>query len=251
MVHSGVGSRAPVPSDVDMSLDLSITGQRSSLPPRKSRSAYRFKASNSFVDEALFGSSVGKVDPALHWTIGTPGQESHLHCPEEKTYTASSATARTACSPVGTPRKKTQYRVKSRSPSYCDESLFGPKIEDCGWEAPWVKKEDCIRIRPLLWSPPPVMRPHSSKSNTNQIPVRAIHPPDDRNTSLGTHKGTRNFWKPPESDSDSGGCPSVGDPPASAKARWSSPRKDTPRSASCSGRLTARRGFLTERPAWK
>lgn len=234
-----------------MSLDLSITGQRTSLPPRKSRSAYRFKASNSFVDEALFGSSGGKVDPALQWTIGIPVQESFLRCPEENKNTTSSAIAKTACSPVETPRKKTQYRVKTRSPSFCDESLFGPKVVDCTWEAPWVKKEDSIRIRPLLWSPPPILRPQSSKANTNQIPVRAVHPPDERNSALGMYKGKGNFWKPQESDSDSGGCPSVGDPPASAKARWSSPRKDTARSASCSGRLTGRRGSLTDRPPWK
>ncbi|KAM4053143.1 RBPJ-interacting and tubulin-associated protein 1 isoform 2-T3 [Anomaloglossus baeobatrachus] len=233
-----------------MSLDLSITGQRTSLPPKK-RSAYRYKASNSFVDETLFGTSGGKVDPALQWTLGTPAQQSFVRNPEESKTTLSHATARTACSPVGTPRKKTQYRVKSRSPSYCDESLFGPKIEDCSWEAPWVKKEESIRIRPLIWSPPTIMRPQKSKTNTNHIPVRAVHPPDDRNSDLGTHNGKGNFWKSPESDSDSGGCPSVGDPPASAKARLSSLRNDSARSASCSGRLTARRGFLTDRPPWK
>ncbi|CAJ0927832.1 unnamed protein product [Ranitomeya imitator] len=269
-------SRTPILSDVDMSLDLSITGQRTSLPPKK-RSSYRYKASNSFVDETLFGSSGGKVDPALQWTIGTPAQESYLRLPEENKSSASNATARTACSPVGTPRKRTQYsllirffllagssgtqrvylravslvRAKSRSPSYCDESLFGTKIEDCSWEAPWVKKEDSIRIRPLLWSPPPVMRPQNSKVKTNQIPVRAVHPPDDRNGAIGTHNGKGNFWKPPESGSDSGGCPSVCDPPASAKACLSSLRKDSSRSSSCSGRLTSRRGFLTDRPPWK
>ncbi|XP_056384727.1 RBPJ-interacting and tubulin-associated protein 1 [Hyla sarda] len=231
-----------------MSLDLSITGQRTTLPPRKSRSAYRFKSSNSFVDETLFGSSLGKVDPALQWTVGAPVQESS-RCPEENKNTVGSTSARAACTSVGTPRKKSQFRVKSRSASYCDESLFGPKVEDCGWEAPWVKKEDSVRIRPLLWSPPPIMRPQSSKTNANRIPVRAIHPPNDRNGALGMHKG--NFWKPPESDSDSGGCPSVGDPPASAKPYWNSPTKETARSASCSGRLTARRGSLTDRPPWK
>ncbi|KAG9487114.1 hypothetical protein GDO78_007144 [Eleutherodactylus coqui] len=235
-----------------MSLDLSITGLRTLAPPRKSRSAYRLKASNSFVDETLFGRSGGKVDPALQWTIGTPVQESLLSRPEENKNAASSAaTARTPCSPLGTPRKKTQYRVKSRSPSYCDESLFGPKVEDCSWEAPWVKKEDSVRIRPLLWSPPPVIRPQSYKTNANQKPIRAVHPPDDRNGALGMHQVKGNFWKPPESDSDSGGCPSVGDPPTSANPRWSSSRKDTTRSASCSGRLTARRGYLTDRPPWK
>ncbi|KAG8596699.1 hypothetical protein GDO81_002016 [Engystomops pustulosus] len=234
-----------------MSLDLSITGQRTSLPPRKSRSAYRFKASKSYVDETLFDTAGGKVDPALQWTVGTPIQGSCSASPRENNFTARSAPARTACSPAGTPRKKTQYKVKSRSPSYCDESLFGPKIEDCSWEAPWVKKEDTIRIRPLLWSPPPILRPQSSKTDKNQVPIRAVHPPDDRNGAVGLYKGKGSFWKPPESDSDSGGCPSVRDSPASTRTLLNSTRKDTARSSSCSGRLTPRRSILTDKPPWK
>ncbi|KAM3940535.1 RBPJ-interacting and tubulin-associated protein 1 isoform 1-T2 [Leptodactylus fuscus] len=234
-----------------MSLDLSITGQRTSLPPRKSRSVYRFKASNSFVDETLFDSSGGKVDPSLQWTVGTPVQETFFKHPEDNKNTVNSAPSRNGFSSSGTPRKKTQYRVKTRCPSYCDESLFGPKVKDCSWEAPWVKKEDSIRIRPLLWSPPPIMRPQSSKTNVNQNPVRAVLPPDDRNGALGMYNRKGNFWKPPESDSDSGGCPSVCDPLTSANARLSSSRKDTARSTSCSGRLTARRGSGTDRPPWK
>ncbi|XP_075069870.1 RBPJ-interacting and tubulin-associated protein 1 [Mixophyes fleayi] len=237
--------------DVDMSLDLSITGHCTLFPPRKNRSAYKFKAANSFVDETLFGSTGGKVDPALQWTAGTLGQGPILQRPEKDKETKSSTTGWTNGTPTGTPRKKTQYRVKCRSPSYCDESLFGQKLKDCGWEAPWVKKEDTIRIRPLLWSPPPIVRPQSSKPNTKQLPLRAVHPPDCRTSVLGAHEVKGNFWKPPEGDSDSGGCPSSADPRASAKARWSSPRRDTARSSCYSGRLTVRRGSGTEKPPWK
>ncbi|XP_063769381.1 RBPJ-interacting and tubulin-associated protein 1 isoform X2 [Pseudophryne corroboree] len=232
-----------------MSLDLSITGHRTLFPQKKSRSAYRFKAANSFVDETLFSSSGGKVDPALQWTTGTSVQEPYLRSPEEDK--KAKTTGWTNCTPTGTPRKKNQYRVKSHTPSYCDESLFGPKVEDCGWEAPWVKKEDTIRIRPLLWSPPPIVRPQSSKPNTKQLPLRAVHPPDSRTSALGMHEKKGNFWKPPESDSDSGGRPTSADPSVSAKARWSSPRRDTARSSNYSGRLSARRGSGTERPPWK
>ncbi|XP_068096012.1 RBPJ-interacting and tubulin-associated protein 1 isoform X2 [Hyperolius riggenbachi] len=231
-----------------MSLDLSITGHRTSLPPRKTRSAYRFKAANSFVDETLFGSFGDKVDPALQWTSGTPGQVSHLWSPEDEKASKNRTISRTSCTPPGSPRKKTHYRVKKRSPSYCDESLFGPKIQDCGWEAPWVKKEDTVRIRPLLWSPPPVIRPESSKPSTKQIPLKAVHPQDARSPSVGTQKVNGDFWKPPDSDCDSGGCPSVVGPSASARGHQNSPARIT---SSCSGRLSNRRGSLTERPPWK
>ncbi|CAI9598569.1 unnamed protein product [Staurois parvus] len=236
---------------VDMSLDLSITGHRTSFPPRKARSVYRFKAANSFMDETLFGSFGGKVDPALQWTTGSPGQVSFSWHPEAEKESKVRTISRTSCTPPGTPRKKIHYRVKSRSPSYCDESLFGPKVEECSWEAPWVKKEDTVRIRPLLWSPPPVVWPQSSKPNTKQIPLKAVHPQDNGSRSLETQKMKGDFWKPPDSDSDSGGCPSVAGPSPSAKGRCSSSEKNTIRSASCSGRLTARRGSITERPPWK
>ncbi|XP_018417233.1 PREDICTED: RBPJ-interacting and tubulin-associated protein 1 [Nanorana parkeri] len=236
---------------VDMSLDLSITGHSSSFPPRKTRSAYRFKAAKSFVDETLFGGFGNKVDPALQWTTGSPGQVSLSWRPEEEKESKGRTISRTSCTPPGTPRRKIHYRVKSRSPSYCDESLFGPKVEECGWEAPWVKKEDAVRIRPLLWSPPPVVRPQSSKSSTKQLPLKAVHPHDTGSRSLETQRMKEDFWKPPDSDSDSGGCPSGAGPPSSATVRYSSSGKNPVRSASCSGRLTARRGSMTERPPWK
>lgn len=141
--------------------------------------------------------------------------------------------------------------MKNRSPSYCDESLFGPKVVDCGWEAPWVKKEDTVRIRPLLWSPPPIVWPQSSKPKTKQLPLKAVHPPDTGSRSLEAQKMKEDFWKPPDSDSDSGGCPSAAGPSSSARGRYSNSGKNTFRSASCSGRLTARRGSMTERPPWK
>ncbi|XP_072271425.1 RBPJ-interacting and tubulin-associated protein 1 [Pyxicephalus adspersus] len=234
-----------------MSLDLSITGHRTSFPPRKTRSAYRFKAANSFVDETLFGSFGGKVNPALQWTTGSPGQMPLSWRPEEEKDSKGRITCRTSCTPPETPRKKIQYRVKSRSPSYCDESLFGPKVEECDWEAPWVKKEDSVRIRPLLWSPPPVVRPQSSKPNTKQHPLKAVHPPDTESKSLQTQKMKENFWKPPDSDSDSGRCPSAAGPTSTARGCNSASGRHTARSASCSGRLTARRSSMTERPPWK
>ncbi|KAM8960156.1 RBPJ-interacting and tubulin-associated protein 1 [Pelodytes ibericus] len=240
-----------------MSLDLSITGHRTSLPQHKGRSAYRFKAANSYVDETLFNNSTKRADPTLQWSPAASrasSQISHAWNSKQTTETKSIPSARTNRTPTGTPRKKTQYRVKNRSPSYCDESLFGQGIEDCGWEGPWVKKEDTIRLRPLLWCPTPVLRPQTSKPNTNKSPVRAVHAPEVSNNILDLYNGRGDFWKLPENDLDSGGCsPSVARPPVSSSSRWSSPRRDTARSASWSGRVTARKGSgtLQERPPWK
>ncbi|KAM4809094.1 RBPJ-interacting and tubulin-associated protein 1 [Rhinophrynus dorsalis] len=237
-----------------MSLDLSITGHRTALPQRKSRSAYRFKAANSYVDETLFGSSVARAEQTLQWSPVTPRQKPLLWSPVESTETTGSANCRTNCTPTRTPRKKVQYRVKSRCPSYCDESLFGQRLEECSWEAPWVKKEDTIKLRPLLWSPPSLPVTQNSKQNTKQLPLRAVHPPEVSDRVLGTPKRTGDFWKPLESDSDSGGYSStVTARSVCAKPNWDTPGRETVRSASWSGRVTARRGSgkMQERPPWK
>ncbi|XP_075424954.1 RBPJ-interacting and tubulin-associated protein 1 isoform X2 [Ascaphus truei] len=237
-----------------MSLDLSITGHRASFPQHKSRSAYRFKAANSYVDETLFGSSGGRTDPTQMWSKAAPGQTPLLWSPGESKGTNNSASCRADCSPAGTPRRKIQYRVKSRSPSYCDESLFGQKLEDCSWDAPWVKKEDVVKLRPLLWSPTAMPRPQRSKPKTKPLPLRAVHPPEVSDSVLGVRKGAGDFWKPPESDSDSGGrSPRCAKPLRASGTQRSTPRRETARSVSWSGRESARRGSGTahERPPWK
>ncbi|XP_053558141.1 RBPJ-interacting and tubulin-associated protein 1 isoform X2 [Bombina bombina] len=235
-----------------MSLDLSITGHRTSLPQHKSRSAYRFKAANSYVDETLFGSSGGKPDPIIKWNTATPRQKPLLWSPATNTETNGNISSRTSSTPGGTPRKKIQYRVKSRSPSYCDETLFGQKIEDCGWEAPWIKKEDLVRPRPLLWSPSPTIRPQNSKTVTKQLPLRAVHPPDVSDHTFETYKSTRNFWRPPDTDTDSEQSPSMMSSSLNTKSNRGPVGKDSARSVS-TGRVTARRGSgsIQDKPPWK
>ncbi|KAM4709782.1 RBPJ-interacting and tubulin-associated protein 1 [Discoglossus pictus] len=239
-----------------MSLDLSITGHRTSLPQRKSRSAYRYKASDSYVDETLFGSHGRGADIAnvtLKWNTAAPGQTPLIWSPGENKEMKANVSCKTNGTPVGTPRKKIEYRVKNRSPSYCDESLFGQRLEECSWEAPWVKKEE-VRPRPLLWSPSPMPRPQNSKPITKQLPLRAVHPPDVSESVLGTCKNTGDFWRPPESDSDSAELsPSVIGTSRSAKPQRGTTGRETARSVTWAGRVTPRRGSGTipERPPWK
>ncbi|KAG8455668.1 hypothetical protein GDO86_001745 [Hymenochirus boettgeri] len=236
-----------------MSVDLAIIGHHTAPPQRKSRSAYRFKAANSFVDETLFGNSSDRVDRTVQWTT-TPRQAPLLWSPGEIKEVKETLSSRPNSTPSGTPRKKIHYRVKSRSPSYCDESLFGPKLEECSWEAPWVKKEDTVKLRPLLWCPPQRLVPQNSKQNNKTLPLRAVHPPEVLDNAVEFNKGTSNFWKPPESDSDSGGySSSLNTPSNSARHQQGISGRETVRSLSCSGRVTARRGSLKiqDRPPWK
>ncbi|OCT98144.1 RBPJ-interacting and tubulin-associated protein 1-like [Xenopus laevis] len=238
------------PCTANMSLDLSITGHRTALPQRKSRSTYRFKATNSYVDETLFGSSGLRLDQTQQWTSAPPCQTPHLWSPREIKENKNTLSCRPKSTPPGTPRKKIQYRVKSRTPSYCDESLFGGNVEECTWDAPWVKKEDTVKIHPLLWSPSPRLVQQSSTQNTKQGPLRAVHLPETLDSPLGTHRGLGNFWKLPESDSESGGYSPL---PFSARQRQNALGRETVRSASCSGRVKARRSSvqMQERAPWK
>ncbi|NXX61746.1 RITA1 protein, partial [Scopus umbretta] len=68
-------------------------------------------------------------------------------------------------------------RLRSRTPSYCDESLFGAKPEGPARAAPRMRKEDVAKLHPLLWSPPPAPRSQPSLSPpSRETPLRAVHP---------------------------------------------------------------------------
>ncbi|XP_010016611.1 PREDICTED: RBPJ-interacting and tubulin-associated protein 1, partial [Nestor notabilis] len=43
--------------------------------------------------------------------------------------------------------------LRGHTPSFCDESLFGPARS-----TPCIRKEDVAKLQALLWSPPPAPR---------------------------------------------------------------------------------------------
>ncbi|NXI70489.1 RITA1 protein, partial [Anseranas semipalmata] len=101
-------------------------------------------------------------------------------------------------------------RLRSRAPSYCDESLFGTKPEDPAWAASWMKKEDVAKLHSLLWSPPPAPRSQSSLSPCSRgTPLRAVHPPAPASPAAAScetaHQGQSRAWQRPESHLDSEG----------------------------------------------
>ncbi|XP_063171644.1 RBPJ-interacting and tubulin-associated protein 1 [Candoia aspera] len=122
--------------------------------------AYRIKATPSYVDESLF-SSHRKHQPAgpdfePPWRDGkTWGQRPLLWSPET---TRVDAGPLKSPPPASTPRKRNKYRLKSHTPSYCDETLFGSKPGGQEWTASWAAREDVAKLRPLLWTPPSAPR---------------------------------------------------------------------------------------------
>ncbi|NXS69820.1 RITA1 protein, partial [Pandion haliaetus] len=97
-------------------------------------------------------------------------------------------------------------RLRSHTPSFCDESLFGARPEGPAWAAPWMRKEDVAKLRPLLWSPAPAPRNQSSLCpHSREMPLRAIHPRTPASlATAGFEAGRKDescVWKCPESDS--------------------------------------------------
>ncbi|NXH10232.1 RITA1 protein, partial [Bucco capensis] len=163
-----------------------------SAVPRAGRDRVRVvrRARASFVDESLFGSPVGTRPPppafAPPWAAApAPG-------------------------PTGSPRPRSKCRLRSHTPSFCDESLFGAKPQGPAWAAPWMKKEDIAKLHPLLWSPPPAPRNQPSLvPRSRETPLRALHPPAPAPPAAGgsevSREGRSCIRKHPESDSCSKG----------------------------------------------
>ncbi|XP_062999769.1 RBPJ-interacting and tubulin-associated protein 1 [Elgaria multicarinata webbii] len=171
----------------------------------------RVKAQASYVDESLFGSPAGRpttiteFDPPwvdnkarsqrpLLWSPATPQWETDAS-PSE------------VSPPSSTPRKRHKYRLKSHTPSYCDETLFGPKPVGQEWAAPWMAKRDAAKLRPLLWTPPSAPRDRSVLSlPPKETPLRAINqatPNLQEKERFGAqYRGGHSFRKHPESYSD-------------------------------------------------
>ncbi|KAM7089880.1 RBPJ-interacting and tubulin-associated protein 1 isoform 1-T6 [Ciconia maguari] len=174
------------------------------------------RARASFVDESLFGSPAGARS-------APPGF-------------APPWAAAPAPGGGGGPRPRSKCRLRSHTPSFCDESLFGAKPEGPAWAAPWMRKEDVAKLHPLLWSPPPAPRNQPSLApRSRETPLRAVHPrapasPATAGFEAG-RKGKSCVWKHPESDlgSEGRGAPSRGRSQSLSRLNASS---DGPRLAS-------------------
>ncbi|XP_019362247.1 PREDICTED: RBPJ-interacting and tubulin-associated protein 1 [Gavialis gangeticus] len=165
--------------------ELAMSGVRAARGGGRTRARTwaRVRARASYVDETLFGRPVGArpAPPAFEPPWAAP--------------------------PRALPRAG---RLKSRSPSYCDESLFGSRADEPGWAAPRMKKEDIAKLHSLLWTPSSVPRIQSSLSSnltscSKETPLRAVHPKTPKSQRLGhcETEGRTSFWKWPESGLDS------------------------------------------------
>ncbi|KAM6378049.1 LOW QUALITY PROTEIN: RBPJ-interacting and tubulin-associated protein 1 [Pluvialis apricaria] len=169
------------------------------------------RARASFVDESLFGSPAGAR-------------------PAPPAFAPPWAAAATAVVPGSSgPRPRSgKYRLRSHTPSFCDESLFGAKPPGPAWAPPWMRKEDIAKLHPLLWSPPPAPRNQSSLSpRCRETSVRALASSAPASPAAAAfevgHKGKSCLWKRPESGSCSEGRDAPGRGRSQSLSRLSTP----------------------------
>ncbi|XP_078277853.1 RBPJ-interacting and tubulin-associated protein 1-like [Rhinoraja longicauda] len=201
-----------------MSADTAITAIQACRASHKGRSRYKVGAKTSYVDETLFGCSskvqisMDEFDPP--WVSASPAttQRPLLWSPSTQTRPNGDVTQVPIPLKSGRTPIKNKYRLKSCKPSYCDESLFGPRQDDASWEAPWTAKDDKIKIRPLLWSPTPrKISPSAFRSTSNQLPSDGRNPvkplyPTTRESSadfITEYKGKTDYWRRPDSNNAS------------------------------------------------
>ncbi|XP_060105025.1 RBPJ-interacting and tubulin-associated protein 1 [Heteronotia binoei] len=187
------------------SVELAVSGIQALQVQRRGRNSYRAKA--SYVDETLFGShaerqsSVVEFDPP--WVDKQPRPQRPLLWSPSASRCESDTGPLRAPVPPSTPRKK-NYRLKSRTPSYCDETLFGTKSGGQDGSVLWMK-EDTAKLHPLLWTPPSTSGNHPSLlSCQKEKPLKVIHretPGSQQTEAFEAQYREHSFWKDSENNS--------------------------------------------------
>ncbi|XP_077164704.1 RBPJ-interacting and tubulin-associated protein 1 [Paroedura picta] len=189
------------------SVELAVSGIQALQVQRRGRKSYRAKA--SFVDETLFGSHAGRPSPDVAFDPPWGGEQPRLQRPLLWSPAATQWEADTGSSkppvPPNTPRKKNMYRLKSRTPSYCDETLFGTKPGGWDGSVSWTRCEDPAKLHSLLWTPPSTSRKHPRlPSCQKEKPLRVVHretPGTQETEGFEAQYREQSFWKHPENNS--------------------------------------------------
>ncbi|XP_078585871.1 RBPJ-interacting and tubulin-associated protein 1-like [Branchiostoma floridae x Branchiostoma japonicum] len=147
--------------------DLTVTGQsRVSERGSSGKKTYKVTSNSSYVDEMLFGSPSDRRrsnensfstpkskappllwSPPVYGSKGDTGDRSSRPPSGRLSGTASRSGSRIS----SMPRTKNKYRLVKHTPSFVDEGLFGSKLAEPEFTAPWEQKDR--RGTPLLWSP--------------------------------------------------------------------------------------------------
>jgi len=158
--------------------DLELTGSR---PPsvagvrpssrNRPRSGYKVLGNDSSVDELLFSSHHPKHEAEIGfnppWSttprdpsssskafVKKPKMKPMLWAPDSRTSITSHSDRngyKSSSKGINHHNDLNRYRPVKQKPSFCDETLFGHKLEEPSFEAPWAEKTK--KSRPYLFSP--------------------------------------------------------------------------------------------------
>ena len=149
---------------------LSVTGEtmQSITPPYQAKKTYKYRkvANSGSVDETLFTSkrydylqSLNSSSNARSTSTGGGGWfvhgESNSTSDQSKQRSISTPPIKSSLIKVGR-ATRTRSRAYKSTPTYVDETLFGPRLEEPKFPAPWEKSEDKKKGPILTWSPPVV-----------------------------------------------------------------------------------------------
>lgn len=158
-------------------MDLELTGTRPpsaqscrplSRTSNRPKSGYRVVSDKSNVDELLFGSEHSKNENVINFKppwANTPRSKNDsdgkkksrmrplFWAPEGRDIVTSQSEKRAykGNSHSIDLDRLNRYRPVKQKPSFCDESLFGPRLEEPSFEAPWADK--IKKPKPYLFSP--------------------------------------------------------------------------------------------------
>ncbi|XP_077990045.1 RBPJ-interacting and tubulin-associated protein 1-like [Glandiceps talaboti] len=178
--------------------NLSITGTRPMSATGSKRDPYHKVSKNSFVDESLFGKPLDEANFDPPWEDDVKKPKVKVVKPLLWTPPAYGSHSARATTPTSNSRRRpmtpsqiysNRYRLKKHTPTYVDETLFGPKLQEANFDPPWAKKEK--HRKPQLWSPPVCgsrielsSRPNSAMSVTSlRVPSRPSSARSTRSTS--------------------------------------------------------------------
>lgn len=196
------------PGSMKTPVELAVSGMQTLHLQHRCRGGYRVKAKASYVDETLFGSPVGTRLPAPDFDPPWVQKTDRNREVGTRTSPLQASLSKGSCettpsrgsTPTLTPKKKNKYRLIRRSPSYCDESLFGSRPEGASQEASGMAKGDAAKLRALFWTPPATPRGgHSPRPR--ETPLQAVHPAGPSKT------GPRVAAEAPDLSAGGGGVP--------------------------------------------
>ncbi|XP_078665805.1 RBPJ-interacting and tubulin-associated protein 1-like [Branchiostoma floridae x Branchiostoma belcheri] len=149
--------------------DLTVTGQsRVSERGSSGKKTYKTTSNSSYVDEMLFGSPSDRrrsnensfstpksKAPPLLWSPPVYGSKSDAVAGSRSSRPPSGrlsgSSSRSESRRGNMPRTKNKYRLVKHTPTFVDEQLFGSRLSEPEFAAPWEEKDR--RDTPLMWSP--------------------------------------------------------------------------------------------------